>query len=161
MEDKVSRQRYIIAAVGLVALAFVGCTSVGHEVREIPKLAKPTERITEIGFDPDDNALAAAIEQYLTTRGVKVTLLDTPRVRERRADKEYAYGEVQTRYVLSVSSDDLDRCVPEGSRQMNFSITVVDYQSRQRLFIMNGHHGCLDSILKQFDRWFTASNPAK
>jgi len=33
---------------------------------------------------------------------------------------------------LRVRSTDLDRCVPEGSRQMHFNVSVLDYQERNR-----------------------------
>lgn len=134
-------------------LAVAGCTSLGHNGREAPKVAKPVGVIQEIGIDGDDNALAVSVENLLESRGIRTRLLSTPAVREKRGDKEYRYDEVQTRYVVRVRSLDRDHCVPSGGRQMDFFIAVTDYQERNRVFLMNGDHGCEDSILKKFDEW--------
>lgn len=145
----------LIIAFALSGLFVVGCTSMGNQTRAIPKIAKPTERILEFGFDPDDNALSIAVEKLLDARGVKVKLVSTPQVRQQRGDKEYTYDEIQTRYLLKVRSEDLDRCVPEGSRQMHFTISVTDFQERKRVFLQNGEFGCQDTILKYFAEWLS------
>lgn len=131
-----------------------GCTSLGHETRSTPKFAKPTDKIVEVGFDGDDNELSVAIEKLLEDRGgVKVKILSRPKVREQRGDKEYTYDEVQTRYVLRVRSVDLDTCIPEGSRQMHFNVSVVDFQERNRVFLMSGEFGCKDTLVRNFESW--------
>jgi len=145
----------LVMAFALSGLFVVGCTSMGNQTRAIPRIAKPTEPILEVGFDPDDNALSVAVEKLLDARGVKVKLVSTPQVRQQRGDKEYTYDEVQTRYLLRVRSEDLDRCIPEGSRQMHFNISVIDFQERTRVFLQNGEFGCQDTILKYFRDWLS------
>jgi len=145
--------------VALVAVLLAGCTSMGHEARAVPRIARPTERIVELGIDGDDNELAVAIERMLDDHGVKVTILSTPQVRETRADREYTYEEVQTRYVLRVRSTDLDKCVPEGSRQMHFNVSVTDFQERRRTFLMSGEFGCRDTLVRSFERWLLSGKP--
>lgn len=130
-----------------------GCTSIGHETRSTPKFAKPTDKIVEVGFDGDDNELSIAIEKLLEDRGVKVKMLSRPKVREQRGDKEYTYDEVQTRYVLRVRSVDLDTCIPEGSRQMHFNVSFVDFQERNRVFLMSDEFGCKGTFLRNFESW--------
>jgi len=115
----------------------------------------------EVALDGDDNELSVAIEKELEARGVKVRLLSTPQVRVQRGDKEYAYDEVQTRYVVRVRSVDLDRCVPEGSRQMHFNISVVDFKERSRVFLMNGEFGCKDTLVRNFGRWLSKVNDSR
>jgi hypothetical protein len=137
----------------MLAGGIAGCTSLGQQARAIPRIAKPIDRISEIGFDGDDNELSVAIEKLLDDRGVRARILSTPQVRVQRGDKEYTYDEVQTRYVLRVRSTDLDKCVPEGSRQMHFNVSVVDFQERSRVFLMNGEFGCKDTLVSSFDRW--------
>lgn len=132
-----------------------GCTSLGHESRSIPKFEKQTYKIVEVGFDGDDNELSVAIEKLLEDREIKVKILSKPKVREQRGDKEYTYDEVQTRYVLRVRSADLDTCMPEGSRQMHFNVSVVDFQERNRVFLMSGEFGCKDTLLRNFESWLT------
>ena len=112
----------------------------------------------EFGFDPDDNDLSVAIEKLLDARHIQVKLLSTPQVRQQHGDKEYTYDEVQTRYVLRVRSIDLDMCIPEGSRQMHFNITVTDFQNRQRVLVMKGQFGCRDTIVKEFDKWLSSGH---
>lgn len=82
-------------------------------------------------------------------------LLETSRVRETAGNKVYTYNEGQTRYVFRVESDDQDRCIPEGSRQMSFAITVTDYTERSRVLLMKGEHGCRDTIVNEFDKWLS------
>ena len=133
-----------------------GCSSMGHEKRAVPKIARPIGEVSEFGFDPDNNELAVAIEKLLDSRGIKVKLVSSPKVRQQRGEKEYTYDEVQTRYVLKVRSLDLDTCLPEGSRQMHFDISVVDFQKRQRVLIMSGKFGCRDTIVREFDKWLSS-----
>jgi hypothetical protein len=146
-----------VLAVLLVVAVGAGCTSLGQAKRAIPAIAKPINDIVEFGFDPDDNALSVAVEQMLDARGIRVKLLFTPQVRQQRGDKEYTYDEVQTRYLLRVRSEDLDICRPEGSRQMHFNISVIDFQNRQRVLLMNGRFGCSDTLVREFGNWLSSS----
>lgn len=132
-----------------------GCTSAGHERRATPAIARPIGTVSEFGFDPDDNQLSVAIEKLLESRSVRLKLLSTPQVRHQSGDKEYTYKEVQTRYVLRVRSVDLDHCVPEGSRQMHFNISVTDFAKRNRVFLMKGEFGCQDTIVQRFVNWLS------
>ena len=142
-------------ALTLVAfgLAGAGCTSMGHEKRAIPRISRPIGVVTEFGLDSDDHDLGVTLEKLLDTHGIKASLLSTPQVRAQRGDKEYTYDEVQTRYVLRVRSMDLDTCVPEGSRQMHFNLSVTDFDTRRRLLLMDGEFGCRDTILREFEKW--------
>ena len=157
--EYIHNERLVALIVTLIVggLLLCGCTSVGHEKRAIPKIAKPIGEVVEFGFDPDDNDLSVAVEKLLDARGVRVKLLSTPQVRQQRGDKEYTYDEVQTRYVLRVRSVDLDTCVPEGSRQMHFSLSVTDFQKRQRVLVMKGEFGCRDTIVREFDKWLSTA----
>ena len=139
----------------IVAICLIGCTSIGNEKRAIPKIAKPIGTISEFGFDGDDNDLSIAVQKLLERRGIQVKLLSTPHVREQLGEKEYTYNEVQSRYVLRVRSTDLDNCIPEGSRQMHFNITVTDFQTRQKVLVMKGQFGCRDTIVNEFERWLS------
>ena len=139
----------------VVAICLIGCTSVGNEKRAIPKIAKPVGAISEFGFDGDDNDLSIAIQKLLERRGIQVKLLSTPQVREQLGEKEYTYKEVQSRYVLRVRSIDLDTCIPEGSRQMHFNITVIDFRTRQKVLVMKDQFGCRDTIVKEFEKWLS------
>lgn len=135
-----------------------GCTSIGYETRSTPKFAKSTDKIMEVGFDGDDNELSVAMEKLLEERGVKVKILSKPKVREQRGDKEYTYDEVQTRYVLRVRSVDLDTCLPEGSRQMHFNVSVTDFQERNRVFLMSDEFGCKGTLLRNFESWLVRNS---
>ena len=72
----VDRRCFVVVVV--VAALFAGCTSLGHETRAVPRIARPTERIVELGIDGDDHELAVALEKILDDHGVKVTILSTP-----------------------------------------------------------------------------------
>ncbi len=137
----------------MLEVALAGCTSLGHGGREEPKVARPVGVIQEVGIDGDDNTLAVGVENLLESRGIKARMLSTKGVREQRGDKEYEYDESRTRYVVRVRSLDRDHCMPGGGRQMDFYISVMDLQERTRVFLMNGDHGCEDSILQKFDAW--------
>jgi hypothetical protein len=149
--------QYFLIAVVLMTFVITGCTSLGNEKRSTPKVAKPANSMVEIGIDGDDNELSIAIENLLDNHGVKVKILATPQVRQIRGDKEYTYDEVQTRYVLRVRSKDLDTCLPEGSRQMHFNVSVTDFQERRRIFLMNGEFGCKDTLVRTFENWLLKS----
>lgn len=159
--QSLTRRTLVLGALVVAALGLTGCTSLGHEERAKPKIAKRITAVTEFGFDGDDNELSLAVQQYLEEKGMKLTLLSTPRVREWRGDKEYTYDEVQTRYVVGVRSIDLDTCIPEGSRQLSqFSIIVTDFKTRQKVLIMKGEFGCRNTLVKEFAKWFSGNIPA-
>lgn len=157
MSNHKNISQYFLAPLLLTTCFIAGCTSLGYETRAVPKIARPAEGIVEMGIDGDDNELAVAIENLLENHGVRVKILATPQVRQIRGDKEYTYDEVQTRYVLRVRSRDLDTCVPEGSRQMHFNVSVTDFQERKRIFLMNGEFGCKDTLLRSFESWLLQS----
>ena len=60
-------------------------------------------------------------------------------------------------YVLRVRSDDLDTCLPEGSRQMHFNVTAIDSVSGEVALQITGNYGCKNTIIKRFDEWLTKS----
>lgn len=155
MQSKLNHYRRLVSSTActIVLGLLCGCTSLGHESRAIPKIAKPTANIVEFGFDSDDNTLSVALERLLDRHGILVSLLSTPQVRQQYGDKEYTYDEVQTRYVLRVRSTDLDLCLPEGSRQMHFEISVTDFETRQRVLLMKDKFGCCDAIVTAFEEW--------
>jgi hypothetical protein len=134
----------------------VSCTSMGHAGREVPLIAKPIGHISEISLAGDDNELAIAIETALDASGVEVHTVFAQEVTEKTIERETKYNELKTRYVVQVASRDLDKCMPEGSRQMDFNIVVTDYQEHKRVLVMHGEHGCKASIVRQFMKWFTA-----
>lgn len=149
------------SAALVIAATLIACTSRGHQTRAVPKIAKPIGSITEFGFDGDDNELSVAIEKLLDDLGVRAKILSTPQVRVQRGDREYTYDEVQTRYVLRVRSEDLDKCLPEGSRQMHFNVSVVDFQERARVFLMNGEYSCKDTLVRSFGQWLSQKTGSK
>lgn len=144
-------------SLGAFCLLEVTCTSLGHAGREVPLIAKPIGHISEITLDGDDNELAIAVEKALDAGGVEVHTVFARQVTDKSAEREVKYTELKTRYVVQVASRDLDRCLPEGSRQMDFNIVVTDYQEHTRVLVMRGEHGCRDSIVRQFMRWLTAN----
>lgn len=145
--------KFSCALLFFIGLLSQGCSSMGHSSRAIPKIEKRTDKITEVGLDGDENELAASVENFLEARGIKVRILGTPQVKHQRGDKEYTYDEVQTRFVVRVRSTDLDTCLPEGSRQMHFTISVTDFQERNKVFLMNGEFGCKDTLINSFNNW--------
>ena len=157
----IAATRLQVSFITLIAVFLAACTSLGHQDRTTPKIAKPIEQISEIGFDGDDEELSVAMEAYVSSVGIRPKILSAPQVRVQRGDKEYTYDEVQTRYVLRVRSIDLDTCLPEGSRQMHFSVSVTDFQERSRVFLMNGNYGCRDTLVRKFGEWFQQGSPSK
>jgi hypothetical protein len=146
---------HCVGKAAMCLLVVSGCTSIGQAGRAAPLIAKPVSAFSEIGFDGDDNELSIAIEKLLDARGVKARILATPEVRETEGNKEYRYKEVQTRYVLRVRSTAEGSCIPEGSPQMNFSLTVTDYVERNRVLVMRGDHACRDTIVREFEKWLS------
>src|SRR5438309_1559225 len=131
-----SVRRHTMIRVAFLALCLPAgaCTSLGHSGREAPLIAKPIGHISEITLDGDDNELAIAIENALDAKGIIVRTVFAPQVKQTTPDREVTYNQLTTRYVIRASSIDRDKCLPEGSRQMDFNIVVTDYQEHQRVF---------------------------
>jgi hypothetical protein len=112
--------------------------------------------LTSVELDGDDNELSIGIESVLRAHGVGVRLL-------RLAYLNSAQGSTATQspYRVIVRSTDLDRCVPEGSRQMHFSVSVVDVRERSRVFLQSGQFGCRDTIVKEFEQWLRRSTSSR
>jgi hypothetical protein len=140
-----------------LCLLAIGCTSLGHSGREVPLIAKPIGHLSEITLDGDDNELSIAIEKALDASGVDVHTVFAPEVTDKTVERETKYNELKTRYVVQVSSKDGDKCLPEGSRQMDFNIVVTDYREHKRVLVMHGEYGCKDSIVRQFMKWLGAT----
>lgn len=115
-----------------------GCTSLGQETRTTPKISKAIEPVKEFSFDADKNELSAGIRDLLASRGYSV--------------KDFQSG-LKTQYLLRVRSEDLDTCIPEGSRQMHFNITVVDSVTGEKALQIADKYGCKNTIIKRFDEW--------
>jgi hypothetical protein len=140
-----------LSAAFLVA-TLVGCTSLGHEGRAQPQIERKLAARPDVVVIVGSGELSTAIELLLISRGVsvraspvQVTLDERQRVRS---------SETVARYVANVTSVDHDMCVPEGSRQMHFHISVVDLVNNNRVFAMSGDYGCKDTIVQRFERWF-------
>lgn len=144
----------LLAAVAL-ACTLGGCTSLGHQARAVPQISKPIPKITEIAIDGDDRALAVAVEKLLDARGIRAHVVAAPTVQVKQGHRTYTYDEVQSRYVVRVRSVDLDTCLPEGSRQMHFHLSVMDYQTRTRVYLLDGEYGCRDTLLASFAEWLS------
>ncbi len=128
-----------------------GCTSLGHEDRTIPQIAqKLNETPSEIAV-VGSGELAIALEYMLVLHGLDVLASPVQAVQDSNTNTLVSKAVAQ--YVVNVTSTDLDMCVPEGSRQMHFSITMVDLVSNERVFAMNGDYGCKDTIVKRFEGW--------
>lgn len=146
-----SSRSFSWSVAGLLAATLVGCTSLGHEERAQPQIER------KLGARPDSVAvvgsgeLSIAIELLLVSRGVAVHASPTQVVLG--DDKRIQSSKTVARYVANVTSVDQDMCVPEGSRQMHFHISVVDLVNNQRVFGMSGDYGCKDTIVRRFEQW--------
>ena len=140
----------LIAFVSIIALA--GCTSLGHESRAQPQIERPLPTEPNAVAVVGSGELSTALELVLVSRGVRV---HASPIRVQAVDGDNPGAPVLTsRYVINVNSVDLDMCVPEGSRQMHFNISVVDLVADERLFVMSGDFGCKDTLVRRFERWF-------
>jgi hypothetical protein len=142
----------LTSLVVCVAALASGCTSLGHEDRAQPQIERklPT-RPAEVAV-VGSGELAVAVELLLVSRGLSVLASPVQAILDE--NKKVRSSETVTRYVVNVSSVDLDVCVPEGSRQMHFNISVVDLVSNERIFVMSGDYGCKDTLVRRFERWF-------
>ena len=131
-----------------VVLAISGCTSLGHESRTTPQIARevpePQSRIVLIS---SAGSLSVSLERLLEARGIRVLALPDKTMRQPGA-----------RYTVTATSFDLDNCVPEGSRQMHFDIVVLDTMTNQRAFVLSGKYGCQGTILRAFETWLLSSS---
>ena len=138
----------------LAACITAGCSSLGHEARSVPLMSRQMQelpkKVTLVG---NTGELSVAVEQLLERHGIEVMIRTDRGVKELQDEKEYSTVESSTRYTIDVRSVDLDVCVPEGSRQMNFAIVVYDMKDRKRIFVMRGDFGCKNTILDQFEKW--------
>ena len=155
MKSKVmSRFRFhgLWLSLGVSLFALSGCTSIGHEQRAEPQIErKLATRPNEIAVT-GSGELSTAIELLLVSRGV--TVKASPVQVAVDGNQKVKATEITTRYVANVNSVDHDTCVPEGSRQMHFHISVVDLVNNERVFAMSGDYGCKNTIVRRFERWF-------
>lgn len=143
--------------VAIAALVLCGCTSLGQETRAVPLVAKPIKLTSPVTLDGDDGALALEVERQLDNLGFNVIVPTYVGVKEFSDNKEYTYTESASRFTVRVRSVDLDTCVPEGSRQMHFRVTVYDVVQRKRVYLSDGEYGCRDTIARQFTNWIRAN----
>lgn len=139
----------LFAVIGAIAIIFTsGCTSLGHESRTTPQIdLKFPEKPTKVSLE-GSGELLVAVELMLVSHGINVVpslVQIDPKTNEKK---------IATRYTINATSTDLDVCIPEGSRQMNFTIAVNDIQENRRLFFMNGNYGCKNTIVNRFKEWF-------
>lgn len=125
----------------ILLLLLANCTSLGHETRTMPKISKTIESVKEFGLDTDKNELSVGIKDLLSSRGYKIIT-----------------SGLKARYSIRVRSSDLDTCVPEGSRQMHFNLTVVESTTGERVLEIVGKYGCKDTIIQRFDEWLAKIN---
>ena len=132
----------------LILIFLSGCTSLGHESRTQPQIELNfTNKPSKVSLE-GSGELMIAVELMLVSNGINVVpspIQIDPKTNEKK---------IATRYSINATSTDLDVCIPEGSRQMNFTITVNDLQENQRLFFMNGNYGCKNTIVNRFKKWF-------
>lgn len=139
----------IFAVIGTaVTICASGCTSLGHESRTKPQVELKLEnKPTKVSLE-GSGELMIAVELMLVSNGINVVpspIQIDPNTNEKK---------IVTRYTITATSTDLDVCIPEGSRQMNFTIAVNDIQENRRLFFMNGNYGCKNTIVGRFGEWF-------
>lgn len=138
--------------VALLFLTLQGCTSLGHEGRTEPQIERKLPTRPDIVAVTGSGELSTAIELLLVSRGVSVRA--SPVQISLDGNHKVQSSKTVVRYVANVTSVDHDMCVPEGSRQMHFHISVVDLVNNERIFAMSGDYGCKDTIVRRFDRWF-------
>lgn len=132
----------------LIFFVISGCTSLGHESRTKPQIALDfADKPNKVSLE-GSGELMVAMELMLISRGINV--VPSPI----QIDGNTNEKEIASRYAITATSTDFDVCLPEGSRQMNFTVAVNDLQENQRLFFMNGNYGCKNTILNRFEEWF-------
>lgn len=138
----------------ILIIALTGCTSLGHESRAQPQIERPLPTKPNSVAVVGSGELSIALELMLVSRGVRVHA--SPLRVETGNGNNLGAAVLTSRYVINVNSVDLDMCVPEGSRQMHFNVSVVDLVADERLFVMSGDYGCKDTLVRRFQRWFFA-----
>lgn len=133
-------------------ILFTGCTSLGHEGRVQPQIERPLAVRPDVVTVSGSGELVIAIELLLVSRGINVRASPIQVLSDESS--ETLTIEAASRYVVNVNSVDHEMCIPEGSRQMHFYVSVVDLVENQRVFAMSGDYGCKDTIVKRFERWF-------
>lgn len=141
-----------VSAALVISLILTGCTSVGHATRTQPQIERKLASRPDVVAVVGSGELAVAVELLLVSKGISVRA--SPVQVTLDSDKNVKSSETVARYVANVTSVDHDMCVPEGSRQMHFHISVVDLASNERVFAMSGDYGCKNTIVQRFERWF-------
>lgn len=145
--------RHPLGSVFLVStLLFTGCTSLGHEGRMQPQIDRKLPTRPDVVSVSGTGELATAIELMLVSKGISVKASPIQAISQTQQNNRPF--ETVVRYAVNATSVDHDFCMPEGSRQMHFNISVVDLVENQRVFAMNGDYGCKDTIVNRFERWF-------
>ncbi len=154
MQGKINSQRLASLRVVLILLILnlFGCTSLGYEGRIQPQIEHPFSNRPTVVAVSGSGELAIAIELLLASNGIDVRASSIQAV-PRESDSARTV-ETVARYQINVTSVDQDICIPEGSRQMHFSIYVVDLFENKRVFAMTGDYGCKNAIVQRFERWF-------
>jgi hypothetical protein len=132
----------------LVFVFISGCTSLGHESRTSPQIALDLENKPSKVSLEGSGELMVAMELMLVSHGINVVPSSM------QIDRDTKEKKIAVRYAINATSTDLDVCIPEGSRQMNFTISANDLQDNRRLFFMNGNYGCKNTIVRRFEQWF-------
>lgn len=140
-----------ITAIALASLYMGGCTSLGHEGRTKPQIEVPLAASPSMVAVTGSGELSIAIELLLASRGVEVLLSPLQIDPKSSAQKDKLSKPV--RYAINATSVDQDMCVPEGSRQMHFHISVIDLMENKRVYAMSGDYGCKDTVVKEFEKW--------
>lgn len=140
----------IVAAFAGVALS--ACTSLGHEGRAQPQIERKLQARPDVVAVVGSGELAIAVELMLVSHGISVRA--SPVQVTIDENQKMRTSEAVVRYVANVTSVDHDMCIPEGSRQMHFHISVVDLVNNERVFAMSGDYGCKNTIVQRVERWF-------
>lgn len=142
----------LVIAAAFAGVTLAGCTSLGHEGRAQPQIERKLQARPDVVAVVGSGELAIAVELMLVSHGVSVRA--SPVQVTIDENQKMRTSEAVARYVANVTSVDHDMCVPEGSRQMHFHISVVDLVNNERIFAMSGDYGCKNTIVQRFERWF-------
>lgn len=144
---------HLLCAIFFIStlLMFSGCTSVGHEARTKPQIEYPLSERPNVVAVVGSGELSIAVELMLVSNGIDVLASPTQLSKDSSGSQT---TKTVTRYVVNATSVDLEMCLPEGSRQMNFHISVIDLLENKRIFGMSGDFGCKDTVVRRFKQWF-------
>jgi len=140
----------IVAVTTMLVIS--GCTSLGHENRTEPQIEKKIAGKFDRVYFTGSGELAIATELLLASQGIEVFY--SPVIMDKGDSKS---KQEQIRYAVTATSVDHDMCVPEGSRQMHFHITVVDVFENNRIFALSGDYGCKNTITARFGKWISSN----